>query len=97
MSIDKPSFREIAGIPYDATSSEITPEQHERNMAILKAIENGLREVPKIDEKTKQIYQAFFEDSHRYGGRYSAAEKDGVAYEGFVDIGGYNKPLRGDS
>jgi hypothetical protein len=94
MSIDKPSFREIAGVPYDATSSEITPEQHRRNVAILKAVENGLREVPKIDEPTKQIRQAFLEDSHRHGGRYSAAEKGGMAYDGFVDIDGYNRSLQ---
>jgi len=94
MSIDKPSFREIAGVPYDATSSEITPEQHRRNVAILKAVENGLRTVPEIDERTKQIRRAFFEDSHRHGGRYSAAEKNGVAYEGFVDVDGYNRSLQ---
>ena len=45
------------------------------------------------DEVAEEIQAAFMEDSHRYGGEYTPAEKYGMDYDGFIDLDGYNGPV----
>lgn len=83
---------EVGGIDYIPDSDEITPEQHENNLRILRGIDADLGGVAVHDEVAKEIREAFEEDSSRYGGGRSAADEYGIDYEGFVDVDGYNNP-----
>lgn len=84
---------EVGGIDYIPDSDEITPEQHENNLRILRGIDAGLGGVAVRDEVAEEIQAAFMEDSHRYGGKYTPAEECGIDYDGFIDSDGYNNPV----
>lgn len=83
----------VGGVNYESDSAEITPEQHEENLRILREIDAGLGGVAVRDEVAKEIQAAFMEDSHRYGGEYTPAEECGMDYDGFIDSDGYNNPV----
>ena len=83
----------VGGVNYESDSAEITPKQHEENLRILRRIDAGLGGVAVRDEVAEEIQAAFMEDSHRYGGEYTPAEKYGMDYDGFIDLDGYNGPV----
>lgn len=83
----------VGGVDYKPDSTEITPEQHEENLRILRGIDAGLGGVAVRDQETRRIREVFDEESGRRWIRCSAANECDRAYNGFPDPDGYNNPV----
>lgn len=83
----------VGNVDYEPGSTEITPEQHEENLRILRRIDAGLGGVAVRDQEARRIREVFDEESGRRWSRCSAANECDRDYNGFPDPDGYNNPV----
>jgi hypothetical protein len=78
---------------YDSASSEISPDEHGRNLAILKALSaTGINPLLAKDKVDREVEAVFNEETKRVEGEYSSSARIGMQYDGFVDVDAWTRP-----